>query len=79
MYDGTTPDVGNVRWDDPSSHPTFSWTDAGVEHRCGSMKETLQARVHLKVAALHLLFHKNFTAAFVNREENSRDLLEKHW
>jgi len=40
-------DVGNVRWDIPSLHPTFSWTDAGVEHRC-SMNKTLRARVHLK-------------------------------
>jgi len=26
--------VGNVRWDSTSSHPTFSWMDAEVEHRC---------------------------------------------
>ena len=37
-------DVDNVRWDGPSSHPTFSWTDAGVEQRC-SMNKTLRARV----------------------------------
>jgi len=46
-------DVDNVRWDGPSSHPTFSWTDAGVEHRC-SMNKTLQARVHLKVGEMQL-------------------------
>jgi len=33
-------DVGNVRWDGPSSYPTFSWTEPGVEHRC-SMNKTL--------------------------------------
>jgi len=38
-------DVDNVRWDGPSLQPTFSWTEAGVEHRC-SMNKTLQARVH---------------------------------
>ena len=26
-------DVDNVQWDGPSSHPTFPWTDVGVEHR----------------------------------------------
>jgi len=25
--------VGNVQRDGPSSHPTFSWMEAGVEHR----------------------------------------------
>jgi len=35
----------NIRWDDPSSQPNFSWTDAGVEHRC-SMNKTLQTRVY---------------------------------
>jgi len=39
-------DVGNVRWHGPSLHPTFSWTEAGVEHRC-PMNKTLRARVHL--------------------------------
>jgi len=71
-------DVDNVQWDGPSSHPTFSWTDAGVEHRC-SMNKTLQTRVHLKVAKLKLPLHKNFTSEFLNREDNSRDLLGKHW
>jgi len=69
-------DVGNVRRD--GLHPTFSWTDAGVEHRC-SMSKTLRARVHLKVAELQLPLHKNFTSEFLNREDNSRNLLGKHW
>ena len=71
-------DVDNVQWDGPSSHPTFSWTDAGVEHRC-SMNKTLWTRVHLKVAELKLPLHKNFTSAFLNREDYIRDLLGKHW
>jgi len=71
-------DVGNVRWDGPSSHPTFSWTDKGVEHRC-SMNKTVRARVRLKVAELQLPLHKNFTSEFLNQEDNSRDLLGKHW
>jgi hypothetical protein len=75
-------DVDNVRCDGPSSHPTFSWTDAGVEHRC-SMNMTLRTRlvtkVHLKVAKLHLPLYKKFTFDFLNREDNSRDLLGKHW
>jgi len=73
-------DVDNVRWDGPSSYPTFSWIDVGVEHRC-SMNKTpgLQARVHLQVAELQLPFHKNFTCEFLNREDNSRDLLGEHW
>ena len=74
----------NIRWDDPSSQPNFSWTDAGVEHTC-SMNKTLQIRVHLKVAKLQLPLHKNFTLEFLNREDNSKesdttkDLLGKHW
>jgi len=71
-------DVDNVRWDGPSSHPTFSWTDAGVEHRC-SMNKTLRAKVHFKVAELQIPIHKKLTSEFLNREDNSRDLLEKHW
>jgi len=70
--------VDNVRWDGPSSHPTFSWTDAGVEHRC-SMNTTLRARVHLKVAELQVPLHKNVTSEFLNREDNSKDLVGKHW
>jgi len=57
--------AGNVRWDGPDSHSTFSWTDAGVEHRC-CMNQTLLTRVHLKVAKLQLPLHKNFTSAFLN-------------
>ena len=61
-------DVGNVRWDGPrlvhSSNPTFSWTEAGVKHKC-SMPKILQARVHLKVAKLQFLLHKNFTSEFL--------------
>jgi len=45
-------DVDNVRWDGPSLHPTFSWTNAGVN---------------------------NFISRFLNREDNIRDLLRKHW
>jgi len=71
-------DVDNARWDSPSSYPTFSWTDAGVEHRC-CMNKTLRARVHLKVAELQIHSHKNFTSEFFNREDNSRDVLAKHW
>jgi len=48
-------DVGNVRWDGPSSHSTFTWIDASVEHRC-SMNKTLRARVDLKVDELQLPF-----------------------
>jgi len=59
--------MGNVRWHGPSSHPTFSWTEAGVEHRC-SMNKTLRARVHLKV---ELPLDKNFTSELLNREDNS--------
>jgi len=43
------------------------------------MNKTLRARVHLKVAELQLPLHKNFTSEFLNREDNSRDLLGKHW
>ena len=71
-------DVGNLQWDCPRSHPTFSWTEAGVENRC-SMNKTLWARVHTKVAELQLPVRKNFTSEFVNQEDNSRDLLENHW
>jgi len=70
-------DVDNVRWNGTSSHPTFSWTDAGVEHRC-FMNKTLRTRVHFKVADLQHPLHKNFTPEFLNREDNSRDLLGKH-
>ena len=71
-------DVDNVQWDGPSSHPNSLWTDAGVEHRC-SMNKTLRTRMHLKVDGLQLPLHKNFISEFLNREDNSRDLLGKHW
>jgi len=70
-------DFDNIRWDGPSPHPTFSWTEEGVEHRC-SMNKTLRTRGHLKMS-LQLPLDKNYTSEFLNREDNSRDLLEKHW
>jgi len=33
----------------------------------------------MKVAELQLPLHKNFTSNFLNREDNSKDLLGKHW
>jgi len=33
----------------------------------------------LKVSELQLPLHKNYTSEFLNREDNSRDLLGKHW
>jgi len=33
----------------------------------------------MKVAGLQLPLHDNFTSNFLNRENNSRDLLGKHW
>ena len=58
-------DIDNVRWDGPSLQPTFSWTEAGVEHRC-SIKKTLRIRVHLKVSEtlhsnimVHTSTHRN--------------------
>ena len=53
-------------------------TEAGVEHRC-SMNKTLRTRVHLKVSELQLPLHENYTSEFLKREDNSRDLLGKHW
>ena len=70
-------DVDNAQWDGPSPHPTFSWTEEGVEHRC-SMNKTLHTRVHLKVSELQLPLHKNCTSESFDREDNSRDLLGKH-
>ena len=43
------------------------------------MNKTLRTRVHLKLSELELPLHKNYTAEFRNREENSKDLLGKHW
>ena len=43
------------------------------------MNKTLRTRVHLKVSKLQLPLHKNFTSEFLDREDNSRDLLGKHW
>jgi len=43
------------------------------------MNKTLRTRMHLKVSKLQLPLHKNSTAEFLNREDNSRDLLGKHW
>jgi len=43
------------------------------------MNKTLRTRVHLKVSKLQLPLHKNYTSEFLNREDNSRDLLGKHW
>ena len=71
-------DFGNLRFDCPSSHPTFLWTEVGVEHRC-SINKTLRAKVHLKVAELQLPLHKNFTSDFLYPEDNYRDRLGKHW
>ena len=71
-------DFDTVRWDGPSPHPTFSWTEEGVEHRC-SMNKTLRTRVHSKVSEWQLPLHKNYTSEFLHREDNSRDHLGKHW
>jgi len=71
-------DVGNVRWDGPSSHPISSWMEAGVENRC-SMNKTFWARVHLNVVELQLPLHNDLTSEFCNREDKSKDLLETHW
>ena len=71
-------DVENERWGGPSSQPTFSWTEAGVVHRC-CMNKTLRARVNVKVAELQLALHDNFTSEFLNRDDNSRDLLGNYW
>ena len=71
-------DIDNVRWDGPSLQPTFSWIEGGVEHRC-SMNKTLRTRVQLKVSELQLPLYKNHTSEFLKREDNSRDLLGKHW
>jgi len=71
-------DIDNVRWNGPSPHPTFSWTEEGVEHRC-SINKTLWIRVHLKVSVLQLPLHKKYTSEILNREDNSRDLVGKHW
>jgi len=43
------------------------------------MNKTLRTRVHLKVSELQLPLHENYTSEFLKREDNSRDLLEKHW
>ena len=43
------------------------------------MNKTLRTRVHLKVSELQLPLHKNHTSEFLNPEDNSRDLLGKHW
>jgi len=43
------------------------------------MNKTLRTRVHLKVSELQLPLHKNYTSEFLNREDNSKDLLGKHW
>jgi len=43
------------------------------------MNKTLRTRVHLKVSEVQIPLHKNYTSEFLNREDNSRDLLEKHW
>jgi len=71
-------DAYSIQWDGPSSHPTFSWTDARVEHKC-SMNKTLRTRVHLKVAELQVPLHKSYASEFLNREKNGKDLLGKHW
>jgi len=57
-----------------SSHARTRESSTGV-----SMNKALWARVHLKVADLQLPLHKNFTSEFLNREDNSRNLLGKHW
>jgi len=58
-------DINNVRWDGPSPHPTFSWTEEGVDPRC-SMKKTLHTRLHLKVSEMQLPLHMNYTSEFLN-------------
>jgi len=67
-----------VGWDGPSLQPTFSWIEEGVELRC-SMNKTLRTRVHLKISEHQLPLHKNYTSEYLNREDNSRNLLGKHW
>ena len=67
-------DIDNVRWDGPSLQSTFSWTEAGVVHRCSSMNKTLRTRVHLKVSELQLPLYKNHTSEFLKREDNMHKL-----
>ena len=43
------------------------------------MNKTLRTRVHLKVSELQLPLYENHTSEFLKREDNSRDLLGKHW
>jgi len=43
------------------------------------MNKTLRARVHLKVAEQQLPLHKNLKSESRNRQDNSRNLLGKHW
>jgi len=43
------------------------------------MNKTLRTRVHLKVSELQLPLHQNCTSEFLNREDNSKNLLGKHW
>jgi len=43
------------------------------------MNKTLWTRVQFKVSELQLPLHKNYTSEFLSREDNSRDLLGKHW
>jgi len=43
------------------------------------MNKTLRTRVHLKVSELLLPLHKKCTLEFLNREDNRRELLGKHW
>jgi len=68
MYDG----IAQVHI--PPSHGWMrkSSTDAPLT------KPSAGARVHLKVAELHLPLHNKFTSEFLNRQDNSRDLLGKH-
>ena len=42
------------------------------------LHKTLRTRVHLKVSELQLPLYKNHTSEFL-REDNSKDLLGKHW
>ena len=72
-------DVDNVRWDGPSSHPTFLWTVRRGRRAQMLHEQSPPGQSPFEGGRNQAPLHKNFTSEFFNREDNRRDLLGKHW
>lgn len=71
--------ICEMGWPKPTySPPSLGQTRELSTDGQGTKSFGLQC-ISMKVAELQLPLHKNFTYNFLNREDNNKDLLGKHW